>query len=53
MAKPSTKRARYSGVLAKPMECALQGRYIHPMCQRVEPSFGFPLRSFHYLQKFR
>jgi hypothetical protein len=31
----------------------LQSRHIDEMCQRVEPSFGFALRSFHYPQPFR
>lgn len=31
----------------------LQGRHVNQMRQRVEPSFGFALRSVHYLQKFR
>jgi hypothetical protein len=32
---------------------ALQGRHIDEMGQRVEYSFGFVLRSFRYLPKFR
>ena len=32
---------------------SFQGRHIEEMCQRVEPSFGLSLRSFHYLQQFR
>jgi hypothetical protein len=28
-------------------------RHIQQMRQRVEPSFGLSLRSFHYLQQFR
>ena len=32
---------------------ASQGRHIDQMRQRVEPSLGLALRSFHYLQKFR
>jgi len=30
-----------------------QGGHIDKMCQRVEPSFGLPFRSLHYLQSFR
>jgi hypothetical protein len=32
---------------------SLQGGHIDQMRQRVEPSFGFALRSFHYPQQFR
>jgi hypothetical protein len=32
---------------------ACEGRHIHQMRQRVEPSFGFPLRSFHSLHTSR
>ena len=32
---------------------SLQGWHIDQMRQRVEPSFGFALRSLHYLQKSR
>ena len=32
---------------------ALKGRHIDEMRQCVEPSFGFALRSFHYLHKSR
>jgi hypothetical protein len=30
---------------------SLQGRHIDEMRQRVEPSFGFRFRSYHYLQQ--
>ena len=30
---------------------SLQSWHIDQVCQRVEPSFGFALRSIHYLQK--
>ena len=39
-------------VLAGTAIGAHQGRHIDEVCQRVEPSFGFPSRSFHYLQEF-
>jgi hypothetical protein len=32
---------------------AFEGRHIDQMRQRVELSFGFTLRSFHYLHKSR
>jgi hypothetical protein len=32
---------------------SLQGTHIDPMRQRVEPSFGLALRSFHYPQQLR
>ncbi len=32
---------------------SLQGWHIDQVCQRVEPSFGFALRSLHSLQKSR
>jgi hypothetical protein len=40
-------------ILAHAVIGSFQGRHIDEMCQRVEPSFGFSLRSFHYLQQFR
>jgi hypothetical protein len=30
---------------------ALQSRHVDEVRQRVEPSFGFSLRSLHYLQE--
>ena len=40
-------------ILRMPVIGALQGRHIDQMRQRVEPSFGFAFRSFHYLQQSR
>ena len=40
-------------ILAHAVIGSFQGRPIDQMRQRVEPSFGLSLRSFHYLQQFR
>ena len=40
-------------ILAHAVIGSLQGRHIDQMRQRVEPSFGLLLRSFHYLQQLR
>jgi hypothetical protein len=43
----------YRRILSTAAIGPLQGRHIDQMRQRVEPSSGFALRSFHYLQQFR
>jgi hypothetical protein len=40
-------------ILAHAVIGSFQGRHIEEMRQRVEPSFGLSLRSFHYLQQLR
>jgi len=43
----------YRRVGTLPAIRACEGRHIDQMRQRVEPSFGFALRAFHYLHKSR
>ena len=43
----------YRRILAHAVVGSFQGRHIDEMRQRVEPSFGLSLRSFHTLQQLR